>query len=345
MELPGEKLVIKLWETLAEKGIGSLLAPWQNVREGRARNDVRREELLMLAQAEVDAAEIRAGRKRFEQDGTLRLLPNTISKGSAASPSSEGRIEPKIDLRSSAEISAHVNAVQEARREINASKAIIHAEEVLANDSQTPPERSVEEDWLFTWRDYAGRVSTADLQQLWGKVLAGEVKSPGSYSLRTLEFLRGLSKSEAEQISKLAGFVIDGRIVRSLKKHLDEQGVSFGLLLAMQELGLLSGVESIGLSTEYKSLSPERFVRAMLSNGKALVVEHDDPNKVLKIEVYLLTAVGNQLLGLGNFQPNLDYLRLAGKEIVKQGFTVDLADWVQVTESEGRYFNAEKIDA
>ena len=76
MEFFGEKLVIKLWETLAEKGVGSLLSPWQTIREGKARNNLRREELLMLAQAEVDTADIRAGRKRLEMDGGLRLLTN-----------------------------------------------------------------------------------------------------------------------------------------------------------------------------------------------------------------------------------------------------------------------------
>ena len=57
MDLPGEKLVIKLWETLAEKGVGSLLSPWQAGRDGRARIEVRRQEILILAQAEKDAAD------------------------------------------------------------------------------------------------------------------------------------------------------------------------------------------------------------------------------------------------------------------------------------------------
>jgi hypothetical protein len=229
------------------------------------------------------------------------------------------------------------------RREVNASKAIIYAEEVLAEDPQTPPERSVEEDWLFTWRDYAGRVSIEDLQQLWGKVLAGEVKSPGSFSLRTLEFLRGLSKKEAEQISTIASFVIEGNILSDLK-HAPDQGVSTNLLLAMDELGLLSGVQGLGLTVTWRSLSSERFQRPLLSNGKVLVVEHGDPKKNLEVGVYPLTTLAKQLLSLGSFHPNLDYLRLAAKEIVKKGFTVQLADWVQVTESMGRYFNPEKID-
>ncbi len=41
MDLPGEKLLIKLWETITEKGIGSLLSPWQTIRTGKARNEVR----------------------------------------------------------------------------------------------------------------------------------------------------------------------------------------------------------------------------------------------------------------------------------------------------------------
>ena len=53
MKAPGEELVIRLWETLVERGIGGLLRPWQIRREGMARLDVRRQEVLMLAAAEL----------------------------------------------------------------------------------------------------------------------------------------------------------------------------------------------------------------------------------------------------------------------------------------------------
>lgn len=345
MDLPGEKLLIKLWETLAEKGVGSLLTPWQTIREGRARNEVRRQELLMLAQAELDAADVRAGRKRFDGDGALRQIGSGSGEASLSNSEAPLRIEPTLDFRSLAEVSMSIGAAEAARNQINASKALIYAEELLANDSQLPPEREVEGDWLFTWRDYAGKVSTEDLQKLWGSVLAGEVKSPGTYSLRTLEFLKGLSKSEAEQIAKLASFAVEGRIVRSQKQYLEEQGISFGMLLQLQELGVVSGVEAVGLTTTYKTLTPERFVSALRSNGKVLVVEHEDPSKVMQLEVYMLTGVGAQLLGLGNFEPDIQYLRLIGKQLASQGFKVRLADWLQVSEKEGRYFNEETVDA
>jgi len=345
LDFPGEKLVIKLWETLAEKGIGSLLTPWQTIREGRARNEVRRQELLMLAQAEKDAAEVRAGRKQLRSDGTLMLSASIEPNSNAATAGLEHRIEPTLGLPEALRTAATTSAVNKARTEINSAKAVLYAEEQLATDPQTPPDREVDEDWLFAWRDYAGRVSAEDLQRLWGSVLAGEVKSPGKYSIRTLEFLKTLSKPEAEVISKLARYAIDGRIARAQKQFLDEKGLSFGLLLRMQEMGIVSGVEAVGLNTQYKTVVEGKFARPLLSNGKALIVEHDDPTKILQLEVYLLTEVGTQILGLGSFEPDLDYLRLVGKQIAGQGFTVQLCDWLQVSENQGQYFNAERIDA
>lgn len=73
MDYPGEKLLLKLWETLAEKGVGSLLKPWHEKRVSRARNEIRREEILILAQAEKEAEAIKAGQS-ICPTGDLKLL-------------------------------------------------------------------------------------------------------------------------------------------------------------------------------------------------------------------------------------------------------------------------------
>ena len=345
MEVPGEKLIIKLWETLAEKGIGSLLTPWQIKREGRARNEVRREELLTIAQVELEVADIRAGRKRFDLPGSVRLISGTTVGPATAHVDDADRVEPTLDFQAIARRALSDSSADAVRSEINTSKAVIFAEDILSNDSQIPPERPIDEDWLYTWRDFAGKVSTEDLQRLWGGILAGEVKSPGSFSIRTLNFLRELSKSEAEQISQLVRYVVEGRIIKSQSQYLENHGMHLSKLLEMQELGLLSGVESLGLNTQFRTTNPDKFRLPLRSNGKVLVVESDDATKEVKLDVYLLTQVGAQLLTLGSFEPDLEYLRLIGKEIVKQGFTVLLSDWKQTSENGGHYFNAEKIDA
>jgi hypothetical protein len=345
LDFPGEKLVLKLWETLAEKGIGSLLSPWQLKREGRARNEVRRDELLMLAQAEMDAADVRAGRKQLRRDGTL-MLTSTVDPGlgSGGVPLA-ARAEPMLGLQDVMRSAAVSVAVEQARIEINSAKAVLYAEEQLAGDSQQVPDRQVEEDWLYAWKEYAGRVAAEDLQKLWGSVLAGEIKSPGRYSIRTMEFLKTLSKAEAEEISKLARYSLDGRIARSQMACLEANGINFGLLLRMQGLGIVSGVEALGLETAYKTSVTGKFIKALISNGRALIIEHDDPEKTLKLEVYLLTEVGVQILGLGSFEPDLEYLKLVGKQIAAQGFRVQLCDWRQLSETDGEYFNPVQIDA
>lgn len=343
MDFPGEKLVLKLWETLAEKGVGSLLTPWQTKREGRARNEVRRDELLMLAQAERDASDVRSGRKQLRNDGSLMLTSNIDPNAITIEGQFLERAEPTLSLHDAIRASRTSAAVDGARGEINSAKAVLHAEEQLASDPQQPPNREIEEDWLFAWREYAGRVAAEDLQRLWGSVLAGEVKSPGRYSMRTLEFLKTLSKEEAEAISKLARYSIDGRIARSQKTYLEAQGISFALLLRMQDMGVLSGVEAVGLNATYNTIIEGKFVRALLSNGKALIVQHDDPAKTLQLEVYLLTSVGVQILGLGTFEADEEYLILVGKLIVGQGFDVQLCDWRQLSEENGEYFNAVRL--
>lgn len=86
------------------------------------------------------------------------------------------------------------------------------------------------------------------LRRLWARVLTGEARQPKSYSFLTLEFLRNVSVDDAHLIEKLAPFVIDGRIARSVDSFLDEVGLTFEVLLGLQELGIIAGVEALGLS-------------------------------------------------------------------------------------------------
>ncbi|MEY4705328.1 MAG: hypothetical protein RL042_1533 [Nitrospirota bacterium] len=138
MELPGEKLIVKLWETLTEKGIGSLLSPWQIKREGRARNEVRREELLTIAQVELEVADIRAGRKRFDLPGSVRLISGTTVGPATAHVDAADRAEPTLNFQAVAKLALSYNAADAVREEINTSKAVVCAEDILSNDSQFP---------------------------------------------------------------------------------------------------------------------------------------------------------------------------------------------------------------
>lgn len=339
MDYPGEKLLLKLWDTLAEKGIGSLLKPWQEKRVARARHEIRREELLTLAQAKKEVEAIKSGKAAYSKNGEVKLLSPPSSEITEAR-----EIEPTIDVPCFAFRASEIEVSETVRKEINVAKAIMIAEDILAQDSQEPPDSSIEDDWLFSWREYAGKVTSDELQDLWGRVLAGETKQPGSYSIRTLDFLKCLSKSEAELISKAAKFVIAERIYRNKESFLEKEGLSFSQLLHLQDIGVLSGVEAIGLNTTYKTIMPDIFFRGLVANDKVILLNHEDSKKEVNAEVYLLTRTGREVLKLASFQVDPDYFESVAKDFASKGLRTMVADYIQETSDSGRYYNAKEIN-
>jgi hypothetical protein len=230
------------------------------------------------------------------------------------------------------------------RREANVTRALLHAEQVLEADAQSPPEEKVNDDWLFRWRDSASQVSGEELQNLWGRVLAGEVKSPGSYSLRTLEFLKNISQQEAEEIAKLSQFVIGGNLIyRGANEDLQEFGITFEFLLRMQNLGVISGVEALGMTITWKSLDPSKFMQLLISNSMVLIVSAEDASHTISAPTYMLTAIGAQVLSLGTFDTNVEYLKTVAEHFKTQGASVKLAKFTRVTATTIRYFEAQEL--
>ncbi|WP_104027812.1 DUF2806 domain-containing protein [Vibrio jasicida] len=334
MAIPGENLVIKMWDSLVDKGIGGALIPWQERRVGQNRLEMKAQEIIKLAEAEKLAEDIRKGKVQFEAPQNQFFLENR-----------QGRIEPTFDIQALMTTAKSVESSDAIRKEVNISKAILVAEDILADDSSPSSEKEIEDDWLFNWREYAGRVSSEDLQLLWGKILAGEVKNPGSYSYRTLDFLKTMSKFDAEVLEKVAQFVVSNVVVREVDNLLEDAGVRFGDLIYLQELGVLSGVESTGLKNKWGSLLPDSYLYAFTSHDKCLIVTSEDATKEASLPVYLLTTVGKQIFKLANFGANITYLEAIGRKLCSQGFEVKIADWVQDTEDQGRFSNAVKIVA
>lgn len=313
MALPGEQLVIKLWDSLVDKGIGSLLKPWQIRREGQAMIDVRKAEMLQMAQIELEVLAIKRGEKV--------LLPN----GEVVD--AENKANGQLTIGFVSNKSAQVIKAEEVRKEISVNKAILYAEEELLKEDQKPSDVPINEDWLLRWRDGAASISSEELIGLWGKVLAGEVKDPGAYSLRTLEFLKHLSQDEASLIESVMPFVFDGFIYKGDEKLLDANDITFQKLLCLQELGILSGVDAMGLERNWRSFLTDRFEMALVSNKKLILVKNPDPFRSLSIQpVCLLTIVGVQLYRLIQITPNKEIIHSIVEKIKSQGFTAQVGD-------------------
>ncbi len=69
---------------------------------------------------------------------------------------------------------------------------------------------SVDDDWLDIFFASAKGFSNEQMQELWGRLLAGELASPGSFSRRTMAHLRTLDPEDAQWFSALMQLSIRG---------------------------------------------------------------------------------------------------------------------------------------
>lgn len=341
MNMLGEKLLIKLWGSIVDKGIGGLLTPWQTLRTEKAKTDARARDLIVLAEAERQAKGIRSGKIKVINDKGIPILIDIPSQDD-----SNPIVETNTGLNEGA-VLEHVLAQEKAdslRKEVNITRAVLHAEERLSGDASEPVEEGINEDWLYRWKEYASNVGVDDLQQLWGAVLAGETKEPGTYNLRTLDFLRNLSKKEAELIEKCGKFSISGIIASEEKDILESHGLDFGAMLKLQELGIVQGADSTVMVMEYSSVLENMFQRVLVSNDLALLITHEDQNKKFTVPSCGITDLGKQVAKLGKFGGNKQYLLSIGRKLVKQGFDVEIGDWHSLEENKGNILNQIRIE-
>lgn len=157
---------------------------------------------------------------------------------------------------------------------------------------KTPPhadaDKEIDADWLNTFADLSGSKSRADVQALWGRILSGEIRKPGSFGLRTLELLARYDQYDAEKITDLLRYVFNGEflycwedggeIPYELLSTGEETGVVRGTSFPMQKSkGLKSGQNSafdaqdrwISISTD-QDLTVEYFAYALSRPGREL---------------------------------------------------------------------------
>ncbi|HII1671663.1 TPA: DUF2806 domain-containing protein [Salmonella enterica] len=340
------KLAEKLWETVGVKGFSALCKPGQIRREGIASIEMERKKMLILAQTEMEIEEIKSGKAIVSLNDFNN--PKLISLEGPEQYDNSGKMEPYINIENlTKEVSTQLIA-REIQKEVNIAKSILIAENVLLSDQTQPKDENVEEDWLLRWRDSAAMSSSEKLQQLWGSILAGEIKSPGTYSLRTIEFIKNLTQKEASNIQKLFSYILFGRIIKGEalsdnfdNEHIDKE-LTFNFLSNMQALGVIAGAESMGLSTKFKSNSKESFKLHCIYNEKVMHVVHDDPNKLLEFNVLILTPLGQELNSLCTSIIDSTYLNYVISVIKKQGFKVIIGDIVK--HSDGKMTSINNVE-
>ena len=96
---------------------------------------------------------------------------------------------------------------RERDRQENIEAVFVEAAKALPTNGEQPNAEAVGKDWKARFVGDCQDVSDQDMRVLYGRILAGEVMRPGSFSLLALSVVRVLSKRDAELFTRLCSCV------------------------------------------------------------------------------------------------------------------------------------------
>lgn len=163
-------------------------------------------------------------------------------------------------------------------------------EDVTSNHAET--QFSI--DRFVRFFEDAGNISDDQIQELWAKVLAGEIKQPGSFSLRTLDVLKNLSKTEAEIFRVIASYAISfgNSYYICIDKDMQSKFNYRAMLFAMYDCGIIEN----NIASHYDLAAPNSLL--LMKIGDLVCFTHNESEEKYYVEVQRFTKTGNELIQL-----------------------------------------------
>lgn len=329
----------KLIETVTAAGLASLIGAWHHHRQ--AVPDKERPTRLTLG-----------------ANGAGKLTPDILEPPAPAKKHMavlDAPAGPEIlNLKGGAQPPAptYVQAITEVAREDGLRKAdnlaqiIAFARDDMRAHPQEPvSDEAVDADWFQRWRGEAENVGNAEVQRLWARALATEVRQPGALHLQTLDFVRNITVEDSDVIARTLQLAIDSQIILNDDATLRECGVTDDDLNLLEDLGVISGSEPSERHGITCNLSDEAPYHSLSLTGRAcLVISADD----LPVEMHLagirLTRTGRDLLHLAVLdEPPAAYVLAVADAIKAKGCYVSLAQKAINADGSMHFINAEAL--
>lgn len=215
-------------------------------------------------------------------------------------------------------------AFQELTKQQNIDNIVYNAREELKNIKNVS-EEPVDKDWVFRFFNSVENISNEDLQKIWGRILAGEIKTPNSYSYRALEVLKNMTPKEIEVFQKFISICVTDEyyyFISSNQEILKKYNLDFADLLLLEECGLLS-VQSLSCTHQINDekrnfIKNDSFLSFISTNKKEI--------KEISFSIYILNKTGIQLLNAISTKREseyvIDFLKILAKDNKDIDFTV-----------------------
>lgn len=164
----------------------------------------------------------------------------------------------------------------------------------------------VDTDWITRFFNIVEDISDEDMQNLWSRILAGEILKPRTYSLRLLDFLHNTSKEELDRILKISHYVaFDGFIIQN-ENMLKNIGITFDDILFYSEIGILHSNIQIGRTYTIKALEKKHMI---FYNNEYVCFGNNKTDSIQQFQfsIYSVTRLGMELLKLANTPTDKDF--------------------------------------
>lgn len=258
------KPLTKLIEVVSS-GVGKVYEPTNIRRTAKAKAD----EIKLISDALVQNS----------------MLPTNYSNGDIS-----------IDITNSEELFKRAGerlVYQEMLKQQNIDSVISTAYVELENTDEVSKE-PVDKDWIIRFMNSIEDISNEHMQEIWGKLLAGEIKQPNTFNLRTLEKLKNLTQHEAllfKKVSEIAVLAGNNPYIFRDDNILNNRGLKLNDLLNLEECGLLSA-QHLSYTID---VNPDSY--SILNNKERIAIFYNKKqnSKNINIPIYKFTNSGSQL--------------------------------------------------
>ena len=204
---------------------------------------------------------------------------------------------------------------EELNKQQNIEDVVQRADNIMQSD---PKNNEVQEEadqgWIEDCLDGAGKTYNDNLKDYWARLLAGEITKPGTYSKRTVAFMKSLSQKDAERIRVMCQYVMySGKEDASILQY-DEEMYSFDEIRFLMELRLLDSQSFI--VKKYKFENGEGNM-GFYHGDVGFLIKVKKPNYDLPI--YAFTELGKEVLSIIDDMPtNIDSLKHFSEYMLKK---------------------------
>jgi hypothetical protein len=259
---------------------------------------------LIGGAAEIPAAWLRRVTQGIDDKTEAKSV---VSKAVADAAANLAKNDPEIVQRA-----AHNLLSKELRHQSNREAIARKTIELLQQDENNKGPTSeqshhkVDEDWLNIFERYAEEASSVRLQDVWARVLSGEIRHPKTFSLQTLRFVAELDEEIAASFEKYVPSVVNEDFIpfpSSLAPH--PQSIE---LFRLEEFGLILGAQG----TLSKSVTREKGAHGFHYKSHTLVLVLGAKQEIV-IPAVVLTRVGKEIYSITHANDDVEQARRFAK--------------------------------